>query len=285
MNNNIYKSNTKNIFQNIQNLDKKLKLDKYYELSKILTNLKVFLNDFILLYDSIRNVKERGFVYLDKECYKFIYLDEIVTHIKKDKTTVSKKINILVTLGLIKKLDQNNEYIYSHSTINQTRNKAKTNGTRPVNYYCVPKYTNTLLKHANDIAIKLLQNKFTIKKFNKSFIINVFNQDFANNIFLDKRIIPNKCKVLKKNIKSKLILTIQENQFIKLNDFKKCIIKENTRIKENIISNNIDLVLNELIQEKIIIIRKLTKKEKEIFSIDNKNLCKYILKGINWINE
>lgn len=283
----IYKKNTKRVVKDIKAFEEKLKLEKYYELSKILKKVGAFLYDFIMLYDRIRNIKEMGFPNYNNKYYKFIYEDEMVKYLNKDKTTISKKINTLVALGLVEKLNIYDKEIASDSTIINSLEKAKANGNRPVNYFHIPNYTHKLLKYSNDVATKLLENKYTIKKFNKAFLISIFGQDFANKVFLDKRTIPIEFKNMQKDIEDSIIKTIDKKGIIKVNDFKKVFLEKNTikdKKSKNIINNNIELILNKLIEERIIIKRKLTKKEKEIYDIEKDNKYQYILRGEEWKN-
>lgn len=275
----------KSTLKKIKELEKRLCLEKYDELSKVLKNVKAFLYDFICFYDNMR-IKDNMYPCINDKCYKFIYEDELVTVMQKNKTTISKKINILTTLGLIEKLNiYDNKYI--HSNINNAVKKAIKNKEKTVIFFHIPNYTHSLLKIANERAIKLCENNFTIKKFNKSFVIKVFGQDFANEIFLDKRTIPKIYYEQIKNIKTILIECLNKNNIISLNEFKKIIYikyldNSSDKFKTNAIDNNINDVINNLLKERIIQKRRLLKKEKELYNINTIDNKFYILKGENW---
>ena len=270
----------------IQQLDNRLMLEKYHELSIILKNTKEFLYDFIYLYDNLK-IKDNMYPCIDKKCYKFIYEDEIVTKLQKNKTTVSKKINILTTLGLLEKLNiYDNKY--KHLNINNAIEKAKKNNNKTVIFFYIPNYTFSLLNSANEKAAKMLKNNFTIKKFNKNFVINVFGQEIANDIFLDKRKIPNLYFKQLENIKNILVEHLNTNNILSLNEFKNIVYKEYKIYNINhfnAINNNIDDVLNILLKNNEIQKRRLIQKEKELYNINTRNYKYFILKGENWNYE
>ena len=275
----------KSTLKKLKELDKRLTLEKYYNLSKVLKNLKTFLYDFICFYDNMK-VKQNMYPCVNDKCYKFIYEDELVTVMQKNKTTISKKLNILTTLGLIEKLNiYDNKYI--HSNISNAIGKAIKNKKKTVIFFHIPNYTHLLLKIANERAIKLYENNFTIKKFNKVFVIKVFGQNFANEVFLDKRKIPNIHYIQINEIKDIIINSINKKNFISLGEIKEniyqqCLHYNSNKLKYNAIENNIKDVTNKLLKEKIIQKRKLMKKEKELYNIDINNSKYYILKGENW---
>ena len=76
----IYKNNTKKCLKIIQNLEQRLKLEKYYELEKVLRNIKAFLFEFIKLYDSMRHIDDFEFLLYNNKEYKFIYDYQIVQY-------------------------------------------------------------------------------------------------------------------------------------------------------------------------------------------------------------
>lgn len=278
---NIKKSTSKKI----EELEKRLSLEKYSWLSNVLKNVKSFLYEFICFYDNMK-VKNDMYPCINNKCYKFIYEDELVNIMRKDKVTISKKINILTTLGLIEKLNiYDNKYI--HSNINNAVRKAIKDKKKTVLFFYIPNYTHKLLKIANERAIKLCENNFTIKKFNKALVIRAFGQDLANEIFLDRRTIPKIQHEQIKNIKSILIECLNKNNIISLSEFKENIYKKyldngSNKFKTNAIDNNMNEVINDFLKERMIQRRRLLKKEKELYNIDTKNSKYYILKGENW---
>ena len=211
---NIKKSTSKKI----KRLDERLSLEKYNDLSTVLKNVKSFLYEFMCFYDNMK-VKNDMYPCINNKCYKFIYEDELVNRMRKDKATISKKINILTTLGLIEKLNIYDN-IYIHSNINNAVRKAIKDKKKTVLFFYIPNYTHKLLKIANERAIKLCENNFTIKKFNKAFVIKVFGQDFANEVFLDRRTIPKIYYEQIQNIKTILLEYLNKNNIISLNKFK-----------------------------------------------------------------
>ncbi|MFR1777293.1 MAG: hypothetical protein ACLSW4_04485 [Clostridia bacterium] len=278
---NIKKSTSKKI----KRLDERLSLEKYNDLSTVLKNVKSFLYEFMCFYDNMK-VKNDMYPCINNKCYKFIYEDELVNRMRKDKATISKKINILTTLGLIEKLNIYDN-IYIHSNINNAVRKAIKDKKKTVLFFYIPNYTHKLLKIANERAIKLCENNFTIKKFNKAFVIKVFGQDFANEVFLDRRTIPKIYYEQIQNIKTILLEYLNKNNIISLNKFKekkyiKYLGNNSDQFKTTAIDNNINEVINDLLKERIVQKRKLLKKEKELYNIDTKSSKYYILKGENW---
>lgn len=156
----------KSTLKKLKELDKRLALEKYYDLSKVLKNVKTFLYDFVCFYDNMK-VKQNMYPCVNDKYYKFIYEDELVTVMQKNKTTISKKINILTTLGLIEKLNiYDNKYI--HSNISNAIGKAIKNKKKTVIFFYIPNYTHKLLKIANERAKNLLKIIFLLKDLIKS---------------------------------------------------------------------------------------------------------------------
>ena len=279
----IYKKNTKKALDIINNLEKKINSEKYYELSKVLKNIKLFLFDFIRLYDSMRKIEDFKFLLYDNKKYKFIYDYQIVQYMKLDKTTISKKINILVSLGLIDKLNIYNKDVLHHPIIKKTLEISKNTKKRNVNFYCIPSYTNHLLNSANDKAIEFLKNAFSIRSFNKSFVIKTLGQEYADKVFLDRRTIPKIHYQQIEEIESSIITYLYYNDYIKLKNFKQKILskytKENKSFKATAIYTNINSAIDNLIKEKIIVKRKLNKNEKEKYNLSIQEKFDYILKG------
>lgn len=279
-----YKKISKKVIKDIEILENKLNSKKYYYLSKILKskNLKDFLYNFMKIYDSMPNIKDYHYQYFENSCYKFIYFEDINQRMYKSKDVISKKINILAVLGLIKKLDIYNEKVISSSIIKKTINKSKKENKRCVNYYNIPNYTNKLLKEANEVAKILIENKMTIKNFNKAFIINVFGQEFANKIFLDKRKIPKEYEQLRNEIRKKITFRIKLDGIIKQNELFDYICNDNNKFSQSVIKNNTNIILNKMVNEKLIIKRRLNQKEKAQYKIPKNNKYIYILKGDKW---
>lgn len=288
----LYKYNTKDIKNKIKKLNERLQNERYYYLSKLLNDkgLKEFLFEFMKLYDSMRKIDSDDFyfLYYNKQYYKFIYNYQIVQQLKKDKSTVSKKTNILVALGLINKLNVYDQKISKLTVVKKALNKSKKEGNRPVNFYSIPNYTHKLLKEANYIASILLNNHITLKKFNKTFLIKALGQEFANKVFLDKRVISHIHIEEIQTIKNILITELKNNSIISLYDFKELIYefyKNNSdTYKKDIISNNIDYALTELIGNNVIVRRRLKKDEKTLYNKNIKDYSYYILKG-EFFNE
>lgn len=288
----LYKYNTKDIKNKIKKLNERLQDERYYYLSKLLNDkgLKEFLFEFMKLYDSMRKINSDDFyfLYYNKQYYKFIYNYQIVQQLKKDKSTVSKKTNILVALGLINKLNVYDQKISKLTVVKKALNKSKKEGNRPVNFYSIPNYTHKLLKEANYIASILLNNHITLKKFNKTFLIKALGQEFANKVFLDKRVISHIHIEEIQTIKNILITELKNNSIISLYDFKELIYefyKNNSdTYKKDIISNNIDYALTELIGNNVIVRRRLKKDEKTLYNKNIKDYSYYILKG-EFFNE
>ena len=228
------------------------------------------------------NIKYYDYQYFNGKCYKFIYFDEIRKKTCKTKDNISKKINILALLGLIKKLNIYDENIVSSSIIKRTIDKSRKEQKRCVNYYNIPNYTNKVLKEADNIASKILENKMTIKNFNKSFVISVFGQEIADKIFLDKRKIPKEYELLMNNIRKNIISYIELNNIAKVNDLIEFICNSNKTYSKNIIKNNVNIIINEMIFDKLIIRRKLSKQEKVLYKAQKDDRYNYILKGDKW---
>lgn len=288
MKNNNIKNVSKATIKKVEDFDNKLKLGNNYYLSNILTNVKSFLYDFIYFYEDIR-VKGNVYPCINGKCYKFIYEDELVIKMGKSKATVSKKINILTTLGLIEKLNVYDKK-YNHCNIDRAIKSAINNKKKTVLFFYIPNYTRKLLKSANDKAEKLIEQNFSIKRFNKNFVIKVFGQDFANEIFLDKRKIPKIYYEQIKDIRNILIKNLNKKDIVSLIDFKDIIYKKylhckDNKFKTNAIDNNIKDVINELLKERIIQRRRLTKKEKGLYDMEIKDYRYFILKGESWKYE
>lgn len=279
-----YKKISKKVIKDIAKLQEKLNCGKYYYLSKLLKtkNLEDFLFDFMKLYDVMPNIKYYDYQYFNGKCYKFIYFDEIRKKTCKTRDNISKKINILALLGLIKKLNIYDENIVSSSIIKRTIDKSRKEQKRCVNYYNIPNYTNKVLKEADNIASKILENKMTIKNFNKSFVISVFGQEIADKIFLDKRKIPKEYELLMNNIRKNIISYIELNNIAKVNNLIKFICNSNKTYSKNIIKNNVNIIINEMIFDKLIIRRKLSKQEKTLYKAQKDDRYNYILKGDKW---
>lgn len=279
-----YKKISKKVIKDIAKLQEKLNCGKYYYLSKLLKtkNLEDFLFDFMKLYDVMPNIKYYDYQYFNGKCYKFIYFDEIRKKTCKTKDNISKKINILALLGLIKKLNIYDENIVSSSIIKRTIDKSRKEQKRCVNYYNIPNYTNKVLKEADNIESKILENKMTIKNFNKSFVISVFGQEIADKIFLDKRKIPKEYELLMNNIRKNIISYIELNNIAKVNDLIEFICNSNKTYSKNIIKNNVNIIINEMIFDKLIIRRKLSKQEKVLYKAQKDDRYNYILKGDKW---
>lgn len=273
---------SKKVCRIFNELNQKLKLEKYYELSTILNklNLKSFLYDFIELYYSMKNGKDFDYVYYNKKCYKFIYDYRKRNFTKKDQKTVSKKTNLLVTLGLIDKLNIYTPELSKLEVIKNALQKSRNQRKRSVNFFYIPNYTHKLLKSANEIAIILLRNKITLEKFTKSYLISIFGQEFANNVFIDKRVISNDYKQKLLDIENILIETLKEKKLIQVNEFKEFIITQYNNITSSkSMEKIVKLVIDNLVINKVIICRRLSKKEKELYNIDYADLHNYILKG------
>lgn len=279
----IYKNNTQKCLKIIQNLEQRLKLEKYYELEKVLRNIKAFLFEFIKLYDSMRHIDDFEFLLYNNKEYKFIYDYQIVQYMNLDKTTISKKINILVALGLIEKLEIYNKDLVTHPIIKRTLKIFESTGKRNVNFYCIPNYTFKMLNEANNKAKLFLKNNFSIRGFNKTFVIRTLGQECADKIFLDKRTIPKIYYEQIDEIKVLLLNHLYQNDYIKIKDFKQMIFSQyickTSDFKKTAIRNNISMAIDCLIKEKIIIKRKLNKNEKEKYNLAIEEKCDYILKG------
>lgn len=273
-------NNRKLINKKLKELD--IRIDKYYYLKKILINLKKFLYDFIYLYNDIK-VKGNMFPYIENKQYKFIYEDEIVKKMKIDKTTISKKLNILTTLGLIEKLNIY-ETTYEHENIKRAKKKSMKNNNKSVIFFYIPNYTYKVLTEADKRAEKFIKNSYSIRNFSKIMVINIFGQETADNIFLDKRTIPEEYYKQTKEIRNLIIKTLETNEYILFIELKKILhekflYNKNTKLKKNAIENNIQIVITELLKDNIIEKRRLNKNEKEIYNISLKDYNYYILRS------
>lgn len=266
-------------------LEKNLSSKKLPYLSKVLKHLKPFLYNFISLYNNI-NVKYDMYPRIENKCYKFIYEDIMVNKLKIDKTTISKKINILATLGLIEKLNIYSQK-YNHANINIALNKAYTHKSKSVIFFYIPNCTYKILFSANERAQQLIENNYTIKYFSKQMIINIFGQSFADEIFLDKRTIPKYYYNQYNDVKHNLMKEIEKNSLMTFSSLKEEIFTQHSKkhkfTKINL-DNLIQNVTNELIKNKIIEKRRLNKQEKKLHHIDKKDFNYYILKGKEWKN-
>ena len=122
----------------------------------------------------------------------------------------------------------------------------------------------------------------TIKNFNKSFVISVFGQEIADKIFLDKRKIPKEYELLMNNIRKNIISYIELNNIAKVNDLIEFICNSNKTYSKNIIKNNVNIIINGMIFDKLIIRRKLSKQEKVLYKAQKDDRYNYILKGDKW---
>ena len=290
MKNKLYKRNTKKINSILNDLENKLSSNKYKKLYKLLKklNLESFLFDFILLFDRMRNIKDFDFVYDNNKCYKFIYNYQLKECIQTSNKNISKKTNILVVLGLIEKLNVFKPEFSNNPIIKKSLSKSKKKYNRAVNFYHIPSYTKKLLSKANDTAATFLENKITLEKFDKSFVIKIFGQNFANEVFLDKR--GNKIEFENYiiTIKNLLLEELQNAEVIQFGIFKQKIIDSNiqgTSSGTSSLNIIISTAIDELIIKQVIIKRRLTPKEKELYNIDTQDLKTYILKGEKWNYE
>lgn len=273
-------NNRKLINKKLKELD--IRIDEYYYLKKILINLKNFLYDFICLYNDIK-VKGNMFPYIENKQYKFIYEDEIVKRMKIDKTTISKKLNILTTLGLIEKLNIY-ETTYEHENIKRAKKKSMKNNNKSVIFFYIPNYTYKVLTEADKRAEKFIKNGYSIRNFSKIMVINIFGQETADNIFLDKRTIPEEYYKQTKEIRNIIIKTLETNEYILFIELKKILhekflYNKNTKFKKSAIENNIQIVITELLKDNIIEKRRLNKNEKEIYNISPKDHNYYIIRS------
>ncbi len=181
-----YQKKVSNIFKE---LDENLKKPIFSDLSNLIKNksLKEFLYNFLELYYSKTKPKNFEFVKYNNKIYKFIYIDEISSKLCKNKTIISKKINLLVALGFIEKLNIYDGEVSSNPIIQKSLKTSFQNKKKSVNYFTIPnKYTLKLLKTSNEIASKLYNYKIT-NKFNEKSSLFAFGEKFTQKIFITKR--------------------------------------------------------------------------------------------------
>ncbi|MPM34502.1 hypothetical protein SDC9_81085 [bioreactor metagenome] len=164
---------------NIQYLESGQLQEQYPTLYKRIRNyipILIKFNEIALKYVYDEPVKGT-----DKVIF-FSSVRYICKHLKNaDVSDTNSRINLLVFLGLVVKLDENSiPKGMLEKSKEQTRLKKQKND---VTYYLIPQYTDELLQEAENYAVLFKERNMTIKGWSRELVIRTFGEEVADRVF------------------------------------------------------------------------------------------------------
>ena len=148
---------------------------------------------------------------VDRQAVFFTSTDYIADFISCNKSNICRSVNLLATLGLIRKVQEKD--IPAHM-LERARENVGAKKINLISFYTVPNFNKQLFLRAEEIATELINNKINAQKITCSSIEEVFGMEFANNIFGNNK---ERTKAIEKKKVSKIeniTLSVEENEIM-----------------------------------------------------------------------